>query len=135
MFTGDPAENSQELDRQYPPGWLWVGRAAYMLTLVLCIQALLSIGMLGSFWGSWMARLDPPELSRMCTVLADTPLDISIPVGNDILRVTRIAVGRMDFYGELVAEVSFCAYDRLPGGIVSQTLSNGTVVENQREEW
>lgn len=46
-------------------------------------------------------------------------LDIRIPVGNDVLHVYRISVGQDDTLGEQVAEVMFCTYDRIPGGIVS----------------
>lgn len=132
---GSPTEIGRELDQQYPPEWLWIGRAAFLLTLVLCLQALLSIGMLGFFWDSVTARFDPPEVSRLQSVAAYTPLDIKIPVGNDILRITRVAVGRHgNWPGELTAEVCFCAYDRIPGGIVSRSLSYAAELRNQRGE-
>lgn len=39
---GDPAEIGREMARQYRGrGWLWLGRAAVVLTAVVCIRALL----------------------------------------------------------------------------------------------
>ncbi len=39
---GDPAEIGREMTRQYRGrGWLWLGRAAVVLTAVVCIRALL----------------------------------------------------------------------------------------------
>ncbi len=133
---GDPAEIGRELNKQYPPGWLWIGRAAFMLTLVLCIQAVLAFGMWGFVWDSLTARFFPPESAGLHAVTASEPLDIRIPVGNDILRITRVSVGRQNDQTEkLLAEVAFCTYDRIPGGVVSIGLRRGTVLENQRGEY
>ncbi len=72
------------------------------------------------------ARIYPDEDSCFAKPTATERLDIRIPVGNDVLHVYRISVGQDDPLGEQVAEVMFCAYDRIPGGIVSQWLADGS---------
>ena len=56
---GDPEEVGRELDKQYPLRWLVLGRAALVLTVVLCIQALTGFGILFHARDSVMARLVP----------------------------------------------------------------------------
>ena len=69
------------------------------------------------------ARIYPNEPSAYTAVAATERLDIRIPVGNDILRVYRISIGQADDTpGVWEAEVQLCAYDRIPGGIVSRRL-------------
>lgn len=132
---GDPVEIGRELDRQYPPGWLWLGRAAATLTALTCVVALLAIGMCGFFINSLTARFFPPETSSLQLTSDYSLLDIRVQVGNDILRVTRVSVGKKsDAPGVLLAEVSFCTYDRIPGGTVSQALTSCTFLEDQRGE-
>ena len=128
---GDPAEVGRELNRQYT-GWGFVllGRAAVALTVVLCIQALLYLGILGMVFDSISARIYPNEPSAYTAVAATERVDIRIPVGNDILRVYRISVGQADDApGMWEAEVQLCAYDRIPGGIVSGRLMGQTWLE------
>ena len=44
---GDPAEIGREMAAQYRGrGWLWIGRAAVLLTVVVCIQAVLGVEVL-----------------------------------------------------------------------------------------
>ena len=125
---GDPAEVGRELNRQYT-GWGWVllSRAAVLLTVVLCVQTLLALGILGMVIDSISARIYPNEPSVYTAVAATERLDIRIPVGNDILRVYRISIGQADNApGVWEAEVQLCAYDRIPGGIVSRRLMGQT---------
>lgn len=132
---GDPAEVGRELDKQYPLRWLILKRAATALMVVVCIQALLGLGMLGMVLESIAARVHPNEKMDMAAVEAAEELDYRIPVGNDILYVYRIAVGQSnDYSGRREAEVSFCVYDRIPGGIASQSLADGVQLENPRGE-
>ena len=57
---GDPVEIGREMAKQYRGrGWLWLGRAAVLLTVVLCIQALLGVGILFNAWDSLEARVNP----------------------------------------------------------------------------
>lgn len=87
-LMGDPAEVGRELNKQYT-GWGWVllSRAAVALTIVLCIQSLMGVGMLYMLWCSVAARLLPEEPRWTCTVAAETSPDVRIPVGMMILRV------------------------------------------------
>ena len=134
---GDPQEVGRELNKQYT-GWGWVllSRVAVLLTVVLCLQALLGgLGQLGVVADSIMARIYPDEPSAYSYPAATERLDIRLPVGNDVLRVYRISVRQPD--GDTKppeAEVLLCAYDRIPGGIVSYRLEPQTWLENAAEE-
>lgn len=113
---GDPLEIGRALNRQYSPGWLWLGRAAVVLTAALCVQAVFALGLLAHAWSSLEARIYPDIDTRLETVEAAERLDLRMEIGNDVMRVFRVSVGERE--GQRVAEVSMCAYDRLPFGIV-----------------
>ncbi len=129
-FMGDPEEVGRELGKQYT-GWYWVilGRIALILTVILCIQAFMGIGILSHLWWSLEARVTSEGISRNFNGKAYA-VDIRVPVGNDVLRVYRVAVGEQK--EQLVAEVTMCAYDRIPGGIVSGDLLSNIVSTDQR---
>ena len=131
---GDPTEVGRELNACYQ-SWFWVilGRAAAVVTAVLCILALLHVGLLGMVAESISARIYPDEDSCFAKPTATERLDIRIPVGNDVLHVYRISVGQDDTLGEQVAEVMFCTYDRIPVGIVSHQFA-WAFLENPRGE-
>ena len=133
---GDPAEIGRELARQYRGrGWLWIGRAAVALTVVLCVQALLGIGMLGAAWDSLTVRFSPPagtSIGELRNVEAVEDLDIRADVGNDVLRIYRVSVGEKD--GQRAAMVQACLYDRMPFGIVAGDLNARSRLVNQRGE-
>ncbi|WP_295735286.1 permease prefix domain 1-containing protein [uncultured Oscillibacter sp.] len=131
---GDPAEIGREMARQYRGrGWLWIGRMAVALTVVVCIQALLGLGMLGAAWDSLSVRFCPStaisigELENVETVV---DLDIRAEIGNDILRVYMVFVGEKD--GQRAAMVLACMYDRLPFGIVADGLASRSELWNER---
>lgn len=131
---GDPAEIGREMARQYRGrGWLWIGRAAAALTVVVCIQALLGLGMLGTAWDSLSVRFCPStaisigELENVETVV---DLDIRAEIGNDILRVYMVFVGEKD--GQRAAMVLACMYDRLPFGIAADGLASRSELWNER---
>lgn len=133
---GDPAEIGREMARQYRgAGWLWIGRAAAALTVVMCIQALLGFGMLGSAWDSLAARIRPStaiSIGELKNVEAVAELDIRAEVGNDILRIYQVSVGEKD--GQRAAMVLACMYDRRPFGIVAVGLRARSDVLNQKGE-
>ena len=129
---GDPEEVGREMDKQYPLRWLILGRAAVVLTVVLCVQAVLGLGILGQAFQSFEARIYPDTASRLEQVDDSWRVDYRAKVGNDILRVYRVSIGSED--GKRMAEVSLCTYDRIPCGIVSEDLLNRAEVKNQRGE-
>lgn len=115
---GAPAEIGREMARQYPGRWwLWLGRAAVLLTVVVCVQALLGIGILCNAWDSLAARIYPQLESDLNRVEAEERVNLRMDMGNDVLRVFRVSIGERD--GQRVAEISLCAYDRWPFGIVA----------------
>lgn len=135
---GDPAEIGRELAKQYRSrdrGWVWLGRAAVALTAVLCVQALPSLGALSSAWDSLTVRsIRVPAWwgFELDTVEAQGPADIRVRVGNDVLRVACVSVGREDRGGGRSAGVLLLSYDRIPGGVVASSVLDSTVLENQR---
>ena len=115
---GDPAEIGREMAKQYRgKGWLWIGRAAVLLTVAVCIQALLGLGMLGAAWDSLEARIYPRIDSQLDRTESSERVHLQMDMGNDVLRVFRISVGERE--GQRVAEIALCAYDRWPFGIVA----------------
>ena len=84
---GDPKEVGRELNKQYT-GWGFVllSRAAVLLTVVLCIQALLGLGILGNLLDSVWARVAPLEPEEISAAVTQR-LDIRVPIGSDVVRV------------------------------------------------
>ena len=130
---GDPEEVGKELDKQYPLHWLVLGRAALAVTAVMCLVLLIGLPLLGNLTDSLKARLAPPVITSDYLAMKTTEeRDLRAAVGDDVLRVCRVSVGVRD--GQRMAEVALCAYDRVPGGIVSEELLAQVRLENQRGE-
>lgn len=132
---GDPAEIGREMAKQYRGrGWVWLGRAAVILTVVLCIQAVLSVGIWGFLWDSITTRIVPEKWTELNQVEASEDVDLRILIGNDILRIAQVNVGQRWDEEKRLAELVLCSYNRIPGGVVSHRLINGIKIENQRGE-
>lgn len=133
---GDPAEIGREMAKQYRGWWwLWIGRAAAALTVVMCVLALLGLGMLGAAWDSLTVRIHPStaiSIGELKNVEAVADLDIRAEVGNDILRIYQVSVGEKD--GQRAAMVLACMYDRWPFGIVADSINTRSDLWNQRGE-
>ena len=128
---GDPEEVGRELDKQYPMHWLILGRIAVVITVMVCVMAFLGLGVLSHLWWSLEARFFTDDVGSSSFVGERTmDPDIRVTVGNDILRIYRVAVGTKD--GEPVAEVAMCVYDRIPGGIASEDLLDYDQLRDQR---
>ena len=131
---GDPAEIGREMARQYRGrGWLWVGRAAVLLTVAVCIQAVLGVEVLFNAWDGLVVRTLRPQITSMLDeVEAEELVDLRMGIGNDVLRVVRVSVGEAE--GQRVAEIAMCAYDRWPFGIVAHNCENWITVERRESE-
>lgn len=131
---GDPAEIGREMARQYRGrGWLWIGRAAVLLTVVVCIQAVLGVEVLFNAWDGLVVRTLRPQITSMLDeVEAEELVDLRMGIGNDVLRVVRVSVGEAE--GQRVAEIAMCAYDRWPFGIVAHNCENWITVERRESE-
>nr|WP_326186527.1 permease prefix domain 1-containing protein [uncultured Oscillibacter sp.] len=129
-FMGDPAEVGRELSKQYPLGWLAARWFATAVTVLLCAAALSQLWGVTWFWGSLKARVIPNRFHSQLESQASEWVDIRVRIGNDVLRVYQVNVGTED--GRQVAEVSLCAYDCLPGGIVTSDLLRSSRLEDQR---
>lgn len=132
-LMGDPAEVGRELNKQYT-GWGWVilGRIAFWATALLCVMALFGFGILFHARDSILYRFSPPEPKALDQTTASANLDIRLPVGNDILWVYHVSTGVQN--DRQTAKVSMCAYDRIPGGIVSEQVFPHISMLNQRGE-
>ena len=128
---GDPVEMGRELSRQYT-GWPFVllSRAAVLLTVILCSQALFGVATVGYFLDSLLVRTFPDDPGSDYAVEATIRPDIRISIGDDVLRVVRVSL--IEREGVPTAELFLCAYDRLPGGVVSQQLIPNVVLADQR---
>ncbi len=129
---GDPEEVARELDKQYPLRWMVLGRTAVILSVILCAQMVLGLGILGNAIASIEARIYPDKNIRLEQVEITERVDCRAVVGNDVLRIYRVSMGKEE--GTQLAEVAICTYDRFLCGIVSEELLNNTVVNNQRGE-
>ncbi len=131
---GDPAEIGRELAKQYRGwGWLWLGRAAVLLTAVLCVQAALGLGMLSDAWNSLEARFRTEEINgELDTVEVTEAVDIRAAAGNDVLRVYQICLGEKD--GRRAAAVSATLFDRLPFGVAAGNFQGKSTLKNERGE-
>lgn len=129
-LMGDPEEVGRELDKQYPLRWLVIGRIALVLTWILCFQALIGLGILFHARDSIVARVAPSYWDRMDDSDQIVGINVRTVVGNDVLRAYQIAV--WDLGSRPVAEIRLCAYDRIPGGIVSEGLLSSVTLEDQR---
>ena len=131
---GDPEEAGRELDKQYPLRWLAAGRIAFVMTAILCALMLFRLPMLSNTWDNLQARLRPGYVCNLATMERSHAVDIRRPIGNDILYIHHVSVGIDQANGVLTAEVSVCAYDRIPRGTVSHNIDRGLSIENQRGE-
>lgn len=133
---GDPAEIGREMAKQYRGWrWIWIGRAAVLLTAVACVQALLGLGMLSNAWDSLAARIRPStaiSIGELKNVEATEALNIRAEIGNDILKIYQVSVGEKD--GQRAAMVLACMYDRRPFGVVAAGLRVRSDVLNQHGE-
>ena len=128
---GDPEEVGRELDKQYTNAfWLWLEGIAKILLVPMILVSLLGIGILFHAVDHLEARFAPEGYSSDFPAEITEEVDLRIPVGNDILRVYQVALGEQSHYNydleksEVLptVQVSVCAYDRIPFGIVSNDL-------------
>lgn len=141
---GSPEEVGRALDREYPRVWLILSRIAVAITTAMCIAAVFGVGILFHTWNSLVARIAPEEQNPgNFTAEISEKADIRVPVGNDVLRVYQVSTGTRKVLSEgsgeedrilPVAEVLLCAYDRIPGGIVSGEIEQGLTLYNARGE-
>ena len=130
-LMGDPEEVGRELDKQYTNSfWLWLEGIAKILLVPMILISLLGIGILFHAADHLEARFAPEGYSTDFPAEITEEVDLRVRVGNDILRVYQVALGEQSHYNydlekrEMLptVQVSVCAYDRIPFGIVSGDL-------------
>lgn len=130
-LMGDPAEVGRELNKHYTNRvWVILGRIAFWVTALLCAMALFGFGVLFHARDSILYRFSPPEPKALDQTTASADLNIRLPVGNDILWVYHVSTGVQN--DRQTAKVSMCAYNRIPGGIVSEQIFPHISILDQR---
>lgn len=124
---GDPVEAGRALNAQYRGWWLVIVRrlaqAVCVYAAVLCLLLLPST--LAGTAENLAARFGRgTEDVPYFTAEAAEAVDCRSTLGDDVLRVTRVAVGTMELDGEEVRAVcvTLCAYDKLPWGTLTDAL-------------
>ena len=140
-LMGDPEEVGRELDKQYTNSfWLWLEGIAKILLVPMILVALLGIGILFNAANHLEARFAPEGYRTDFPAEITEEVDLRVRVGNDILRVYQVALGERSHYNydlersEMLptVQVSACAYDRIPFGIVSGDLFTYLKAADQR---
>ena len=138
---GDPEEVGRELDKQYTNGfWLWLEGIARILLVIVIFTAVIGCPILFHAADHLEARFAPEGYSTDFPAEVTEEVDLRVQVGNDILRVYRVALGEQSHYNHAIgesevlptAQVSVCAYDRIPFGIVSGDLFTYLKAADQR---
>ena len=140
-LMGDPEEVGRELDKQYTNGfWIWLESIAKILLVPMILVALLGIGILFHAVDYLEARFAPEGYRSDFPAEITEEVDLRVQVGNDILRVYEVALGEQSHYNHATEEsevlptvqVSVCAYNRIPFGIVSGDLFTYLKAADQR---
>ena len=140
-LMGDPEEVGRELDQQYTSHfWEHLEGIAVLLLIAMGFQALMGIGILFHAVDHLEARFSPDGYSSDFPAEIIAEVDLRVQVGNDILRVYQVALGEQSYYNPTLeqdeirptAQVSVCAYDRIPFGIVSGDLFRYLKASDQR---
>lgn len=143
-LMGDPEEVGRELDKQYTSRiWGRLETVAVAFLIVLVIQAVLGFGILFHARDHLIARVAPEEAaSEEFEVEAVEDARYRVKIGNDILKIYQVRVGKREVINwktgdsevMRVAELSVCAYDQIPFGIVSGELMRNLEMKDQRGE-
>ena len=131
-LMGDPEETGKALRDCYRHFWLLiVQRIAIAVTVVACVQAFFLMPMLGGVYESIRERVSPAVNSISWEEL-DGAADLHerIPIGDDIVQLTRIEYGVRD--GERQAVLWVSSYDRIPGRRVYERLFETMSLQNER---
>ena len=140
-LMGDPEEVGRELDKQYTNSfWLWLEGIAKILLVPMILVALMGVGSLFHAADHLEARFAPEGYSTDFPAEITEEVDLRVRVGNDILRVYQVALGEQSHYNYDLeksedlptVQVSVCAYDRIPFGIVSGDLFTYLKAADQR---
>ena len=127
---GDAEEVGRAINRQYPLRWLIVKDVATGFLTLFLMLALVFGGQNSDFGQGLVVRFDPVRMSGWDACGWTIQTDARLKAGNDTVKSYQVSV--MESPTGPVATVYLCAYDRIPGGIVSGTLQNGLTIEDQR---
>lgn len=136
---GDPVALGRALNAQYRNWWLVIVRrlaqAVCVYAAILLLLALPS-GLAGTAENLTARFARDTEDAAFFTVEAAEAVDGRLTLGDDVLRVTRVAVGTMAIGGEETRAVcvTLRAYDRLPWGALADTLQASVTLVSPRGE-
>ena len=131
---GDPEEVGRELNKQYPLFWLILKDLATGFIIIFLMLALVFGGQNSDFGKGLVVRFDPARESGSAPTGRTIQTDARLTAGNDTLRAYQVSVWKSP--PGPVATVYLCAYDHIPGGVVSTTLEKTGVLtlKNPRGE-
>lgn len=117
---GDPVETGREIDKQYPPIWLWLSRIAIAVIVVVCLLSVYNLLGLYGVRESLDVRMNP---YREVDIPEEARIDYQMVVGNDIVHFIGLvpyddqtAIPNMKLY--------FDVYDKNILKPVDQNISN-----------
>lgn len=135
---GDPQEIGKELNKQYPLRWLFLSRVSLILCLLLGFSMLGTFPLLSHVYDNLQARYAPddssigPAWSDMA--LTTYPLDIKVPIGNDVVSIYKASLHGDKETGYLIS-IAMCNYDPNPFGIASTSLLHSLKVETSTQTY
>ena len=80
---GDPVETGREIDKQYPPLWLWLNRLAIAVIVVVCFLAAFNLLGMHTAVEALKVRIDP---YREMEIPVEARIDYQMVVGDDIVH-------------------------------------------------
>ena len=105
---GDPVETGREIDKQYPPIWLWLSRIAIAVIVIVCIRTAFGyFGGMSSFFELLSIRYDP---YRDMEITMEEQIDHKMEVGNDIIHFIAIKDYTPDT--DCIATLYYNIYDK-----------------------
>ncbi len=115
---GDPVETGREIDKQYPPIWLWLSRIAKMVIVVVCFSAVFNLLGMYTAVEALKVRIDP---YREADIPEEARIDYQMVVGDDIVHF----IGLENYTPGKDCEVTlhFDVYDKNIFSPVDQNLS------------
>lgn len=120
---GEPEQIGEELNRNYPLGWLILSRVTLAASIFLAVSVLLYWPLLGSTFNSFQARIDPEGAERYHSAIEDSAhareVNLKARIGNDVLYIYQVSLVPAADGQTGTVSIAMCNYDRNPFGMAS----------------
>jgi len=134
---GEPERIGEELNRNYPLGWLILSRVTLAASIFLAVSVFFYWPLLGNTVSSFQARIDPEGSGYS---IAEEPLatteavNLKTRIGDDVLRVYQVSLMPADDGQTGTVSIAICNYDRNPFGTASGVVLNTLRLETESGE-